>query len=624
MTKPSGRGYRTACQLIGNNSRLGYFNATGLLRVSEYSGLTLDELEGLCREALDNREVRAGVYSELVRRKERREREGKKEKPRAREFRVALARSLGVNQGGSTGSLQTGAAAARPKSPVNIPAQVPPPSRQARTREAHSRPRHRHTPDLGFAPTEEQEEALQAFRTGEDLKINAFAGSGKTSTLALLARDARGAGLYVAFNRACVQDAAERFGSNVTCRTLHATAFKALRSQFKKDKLAGKLNPNIVLGYFPLQPFDCGLSKLSDKQLASLALATFRRFAHSGETDIRTIDLPRFGQIGLLPPAVLRKLTQLIHDLVAAMWQKMCDKNSEMPLGHDGYLKYWALQKPVLGVDFILLDEAQDTNDVVIDLLARQKSQVVYVGDRHQQIYEWRGAVNALEKVSTPIECSLTKSFRFGSGIAKLANVILRRMGEEKQIVGNERVHSTVGAAANPDAIIARSNGAVLAAVMATLESGTTPYVEGGTNDLKKLISGVFDLREKGFSTVPEFFGFTTWEEVVEYSETEYGQELATFVRLVETYGAGPLWHLIKRVAEDPAEAAVTISTTHKAKGREWESVRLEDDYVQAESDEEGKPREPSAEEMRILYVALTRAKTRLQIGEQTARFIGV
>jgi hypothetical protein len=218
----------------------------------------------------------------------------------------------------------------------------------------------------------------------------------------------------------------------------------------------------------------------------------------------------------------------------------------------------------------------------------------------------------------------LTKSFRFGSDIATLANTVLRRMGESKQIVGNERVHSTVGPVVQPDAIIARSNGAVLAAVIATLDSGATPYVEGGTKDLRKLIGGVFELKDNGFSTVPEFFGFTSWEEVVEYSETEYGQELATFVRLVETYGAGPLWHLIKRIADDPSEAVVTISTTHKAKGREWNTVRLEDDFVQAESDEDGKPRNPGPEEMRILYVALTRAKTRLQIGEQTARFIGL
>ena len=597
--------------------------------MSSHAGFTLDQLASICDESPGDREVLSGVYRELLRRKDSRDQKGQPEKPRAERLRLALARKLGNPPGGA--SLPP-----RPPKPTSAPP-IPPSSPTPQARSSNRQPRAGKTtagregsrravpaPDLGFAPTQEQEQALKAFQTGDHLKINAFAGSGKTSTLALLARNARGAGLYVAFNRACVKDAAQRFGDNVVCQTLHATAHRAMRGDFKRDKLAGKLNPNVVLGYFNIDPFDCGMSKLSDKQLASLALATFRRFAHSSESDISRIEVPQFGHLALVPPDLLRKLTTTIHGVVAAMWQKMCDPSSAMPLGHDGYLKYWALRKPLLGYDFILLDEAQDTNDVVLDLLARQKSQVVYVGDRHQQIYEWRGAVNALEKVRTPIDCALTKSFRFGSGIAAPANIVLSRMGEQRRIVGNDRVQSSVGPIERPEAIIARSNGAVLAAVIAALDSGVIPYVEGGTDDLKKLIGGVFDLSEKGFSSVPEFFGFKTWAEVVEYSETDYGQELATFVRLVETYGAGPLWHLLKRIADDPSQASVTISTTHKAKGREWSSVRLEDDFVQAETDDEGKPRDPGAEEMRILYVALTRAKTRLQIGEQTARFLGL
>lgn len=595
--------------------------------MSTHEGLTLEQLEAVCDQSPGDLGVLSGVYQELLRRKQSRERKGQAEKPRAERLRLALARQLGSPQGGASTPFKSPTRAKPPSPPTAAPQPRSSP-RQPSPRKAttgRGKPRGTRTaPALGFAPTPEQEQALEAFQTGDHLKINAFAGSGKTSTLALLARNARGAGLYVAFNRACVNDAAQRFGDNVVCQTLHATAHRALRGDFKRNKLAGKLNPNVVLGYFNIEPFDCGISKLSDKQLAGLALATFRRFAHSSESDISRIEVPQFGHLALVPPDLLRKLTTTIHGVVAAMWQKMCDPSSAMPLGHDGYLKYWALRKPLLGYDFILLDEAQDTNDVVLDVLARQKSQVVYVGDRHQQIYEWRGAVNALEKVRTPIDCALTRSFRFGSGIAAPANIVLSRMGESRRIVGNDRVQSSVGPIDQPEAIIARSNGAVLAAVITTLDSGVIPYVEGGTDDLKKLIRGVYELQEKGFSSLPEFFGFKTWAEVVEYSETEYGQELATFVRLVETYGVGPLWRLLKRIADDPSQASVTISTTHKAKGREWSSVRLEDDFVQAETDDEGKPRDPGAEEMRILYVALTRAKTRLQIGEQSARFLGL
>jgi hypothetical protein len=46
----------------------------------------------------------------------------------------------------------------------------------------------------------------------------------------------------------------------------------------------------------------------------------------------------------------------------------------QLPLGHDGYFKTWALGRPRLQADYLLLDEAQDTNPVVIKLLRRQSA----------------------------------------------------------------------------------------------------------------------------------------------------------------------------------------------------------------------------------------------------------
>jgi hypothetical protein len=37
---------------------------------------------------------------------------------------------------------------------------------------------------------------------GKDLKIKAFAGSGKTSTLVAIAKELQGRGLYLAYNKA--------------------------------------------------------------------------------------------------------------------------------------------------------------------------------------------------------------------------------------------------------------------------------------------------------------------------------------------------------------------------------------------------------------------------------------
>ncbi len=64
----------------------------------------------------------------------------------------------------------------------------------------------------------------------------AGAGTGKTSTLALMAASTRSRGLYLAFNRATARDAAHCFPRNVECRTAHSLAFGATGREYR-DRL---------------------------------------------------------------------------------------------------------------------------------------------------------------------------------------------------------------------------------------------------------------------------------------------------------------------------------------------------------------------------------------------------
>ncbi len=482
---------------------------------------------------------------------------------------------------------------------------------------------------VSFNPTREQEEARQLFQDQQDMKIFAFAGAGKTSTLKLLAKSTARGGIYFAFNRAIVNEAAGAFPTRVECKTIHSHAKRAIRTRFpglSNPKLVGKVTPKLVIEHISIPEIECGAIKLLPEQVAGVALATIRRFAYSGHDDFSQISVPLFGVLANLArdDHARQAFSLSVKELANRIWGNMIDARSALPLGHDGYLKLWALTHPRIATDYILLDEAQDTNEVVLDVLQSQQCQVVYVGDKHQQIYEWRGAVNALQQISTPRECRLTKSFRFGQPIADLANIILRKLGEPSRISGNEKCHSYLGKVPAPKAIIARTNAGVLATLVSQFDGGRRVYVEGGVKDLQRLIRGVYQLRDYARSDVPEFFGFESWEDVVAYSETEFGQELATFVSLVQSIGLGRLWHLLKQVEPSAETAQVTVSTVHKAKGREWESVRLSDDFVVAETDEKGKPMPVSQEDLRVIYVAVTRACNALEIGPQLASFIQI
>ena len=58
------------------------------------------------------------------------------------------------------------------------------------------------------------------------------------------------------------------------------------------------------------------------------------------------------------------------------------------------------------------------------------------------------------------------------------------------------------------------------------------------------------------------------------------------------------------------------IITAHKSKGKEWDRVKLFDDFKQPEINDEGEMQLPDPEELRISYVAATRAKKAIDIGE--------
>ena len=77
-------------------------------------------------------------------------------------------------------------------------------------------------------------------------------------------------------------------------------------------------------------------------------------------------------------------------------------------------MKVWAQTEPRIDADFILFDEAQDSDGVMLSVLGLQReAQIIYVGDPYQQIHKWSGAVNAMAQIDVP-ERALRESFRFG------------------------------------------------------------------------------------------------------------------------------------------------------------------------------------------------------------------
>lgn len=477
-----------------------------------------------------------------------------------------------------------------------------------------------------FKPTPEQVSCIDMFATGKKLRINAYAGTGKTSTLIQIANSTSRTGTYLAFNKSIADEARRRFPRHVACSTVHGMAFRAVRNRYDVAKMTGGLNGGFVslkLGMnkrsfvFTKGGKDDPVISLRPRQWGGLLCETVRRFMRSDRPEITAWDVPVEGKVATLDDVTRSRFRAQAAQEARSLWSRMIDPSSDMPLSHDGYLKVWALTRPTIDGDFILLDEAQDTNRVVLGVVRHQPGQVIAVGDRCQQIYAWRGAENAMETLPVELEARLSTSFRFGMAIAEYATVILELLGETVPLKGNPARVSRIGAIADPDAILTRANGRLIDELIRAIGQGKKPCLVGGVDEILRYVDAAEKLMAGQSVDRPlEFFGFTSWREVREAAEMDRDADLQKWVDLIDTHTPARLRQYLEGLPRREDQADVVLSTGHKSKGREWQQVRLTDDFLRGVGNraDQPKPTELPLEELRLLYVAVTRGQQQVEI----------
>lgn len=456
--------------------------------------------------------------------------------------------------------------------------------------------------------TPEQMDAVLFFETGESMRDIAFAGAGKTSTLTAKAKQAmHRRGLYMAFNKAIAADASMKFPRNVRCSTAHSLAYRDVIGQgFDKAKMEKRPQSWMfdITMITEALPFHRDLLK-------SIAAATLTRFCSSDAREINEHHVPRQNGLSEDDQEFAFHWAPIV---AAAAWERMINPRSDFPLGHDGYLKLWSLGTPRLPCDFLMVDEAQDLNPVLIHVVKNQRgTQIIAVGDPHQQIYEWRGARDAL-KILLGREFRLTRSFRFGAEIAAAANRVLAVMGEEFPLIGFPLIKDRVSfeRSTDVDAVLCRSNSGVIERAFDFIEDGREVSTPGGTGEMMSMIQDAEALQNFAPARTAELMAFKSWKEVQKYAGTDEGAGLRVFVRMIDKYGCSKLQWVLSRIRDKPVEGGVTISTAHKGKGLEWKRVGIHDDFA---PNEDGKI---SLAERRLFYVAITRAKQVLHVDPET------
>lgn len=184
---------------------------------------------------------------------------------------------------------------------------------------------------------------------GTHLVVNAFAGTGKTTTLVSYAEaNPESRMLYLAYNRAVRDEAERRFPYNVECKTSHQLAWARFGKHFR-DRLTASLRITDVA------------RKLNTRHwpLARLALSGLNMFLCSADPEPGLIHLPSEDDRHGLDAGKILGAIQIL-------WYEMSRTDSVFPVTHDTYLKMFQLSQPDLSKrwDTILFDEAQDANPV--------------------------------------------------------------------------------------------------------------------------------------------------------------------------------------------------------------------------------------------------------------------
>lgn len=521
--------------------------------------------------------------------------------------------------------------------------------------------------------TQEQENIVNFSQIGNSFKVFAYAGSGKTSTMIQACKQATKReskfnrytqGLFLAFNNTIAKDAGKKLKKNsikTTAKTWHSLAISNIRPLYghkmelkKADQILRQhlyksffisdqriaVKENIIKRRDTSKAPTIQFRNVSSRVCKGYIIKAINCYFSSADNEL-TLDhfipvCPNWADMDFF-------LNNFVANNILSISQQLVENifNTEMnqfPVSFSSALKIYQLSKPKLHIDydFVIVDEAQDTDLVALDILNNQdlsKLQLIVVGDSFQQIYSWRGALDALNNVKVADTFYLSKSFRFGKDVAKLSTAILKYSFSDFQlpITGNLEKNSKIYEIqdctySRYDAIITRTNAGAFDAFMKAIEQNPQLSISVEI-DIQQIQNYILDFEklEKGIklssdSALTLFENIEQLEEYVEENPTD--SDISAPFRLIVKMGINELKEKIQVIAKvatnskEQTQFDLKITTAHKSKGLEFNHIVLFEDFnpflfQKMDSTENCSPliyAPVSEEEVRLFYVAVTRA----------------
>jgi DNA helicase-2/ATP-dependent DNA helicase PcrA len=475
-------------------------------------------------------------------------------------------------------------------------------------------------------PSAFQEAIYRATReTEEPLLVQAVAGSGKTTTIIQATQFCRGSALFLAFNKAIAEDIRGRLPAG-EAKTINALGHRLWMMNAPNSRLDAKKTEKIVESVMPpdaRRKLGWIVQRIISQAKASgLGIESevndsdFDHFITNGEWDIDDSDV-----VGAAHYAA-KVFNQSRSDTLTFDF----DDQIYGPVYHD-----WDF--PVFGT--VLVDEAQDLNRIqhlFLDKLSRAPSgapsaRLIAVGDRHQAIYAFRGALaNSLDLIGEHFrmtELPLSISYRCPLSVIEQAQELVPHIEARPEAPAGAVYYQSEVSDEDPDLfpdnwlVVCRNNAPLFAAIMRHVRARRPCRVL--SNALEGL--GSFIKKFRTDSTADLGIKIQKWmmKEVAAAEAKGMDWKVASIQDKVETVLAlaegftrtEDVLNLLRNLSE--GRSGPLFSTIHKAKGLEADHVYfLRPDLVPG-----WWIREPAAlqQEYNLRYVAITRAKQTLTYG---------
>ena len=458
-------------------------------------------------------------------------------------------------------------------------------------------------------PTDEQVLIYDKFRTvADNLLLNALAGTGKTTTLEGLIPLIRDPWLYLAFNKPVVEEAIEKLpgASKDNVKTFNGLGLKCWRDgngkadtnpKKTKDLLSEKIRQ--LRGDDRAEASDAYFDLLTAISLSKhLGYVPEGKFTHAR----RLID--RAGLNARLERPLSAFEQAIVDDVlftsIQASYAGAIDFDDQvyMPALFGGSFPRFPI---------VLVDERQDSSPSNYALLERcVKGRLVAVGDRWQSIYGFRGATTdggdeALKRYNMT-ELPLSYSFRCPEAIVRAVHWRVPHMKWVKTGGTHQVLHSLhVDDIPDGAAIICRNNAPLARSAFALLSRKRSVSLAGSDIGPKIIfllgkVGNPYDKRDDLIAKID------AWRD----EKLEKANAPATILDTAECMKVFASWGNTCEQAIEYAKhifkqrGKIELTTGHKAKGKEWDTVYHLDPGLIDMNDEQDR---------NLKYVITTRAK---------------